>query len=92
MGMSGDARSKLKLVGGNKQLQPLPKNRRVPPWPPLRVVGVDYVPPEESPSRPVVVAPKTAARGRPAWGMMWGAGLAMALAQGIEHAIAAFHG
>ena len=90
MGMAGEARSNLKLVAGNKHLLPMPKNGRVAPWPPLRVVGVDYVVPTESVSLSSLAPPKNAARSRPTWGMMWAVALVVALAQGIEQAIAAY--
>ncbi len=90
--MAGGAGSNLRLVGGNKQLRPMPKNRRVPPWPPLRVVGVDYVPPSVSALPPPVAAVRLASPRRPTWGLFWAVGLMVALAQGIEQAIAAYYG
>jgi len=90
--MAGDARSSLKLVGGNKHLRPLPKNRRAPPWPPLRVVGVDYVPPTVSAPQVPIAMPRTGARGGPTWGLLWAVGFVVALAQGIEQALAAYYG
>lgn len=90
--MSGAARSNLKIVGGNNRLQPMPKNRRVPPWPPLRVVGVDYVPPTVSaPERAASVA-NFETRRRPNWALLWVIGLAAALGQSIGQAIAAYYG
>ncbi len=90
--MAGEGRSNLKLVGGNKHLRPMPKSRRVPPWPPLRVVGVDYVPPTVSAPQPLIAAAKTDGGRRPTWGLLWAAGFVVALAQGIEQAIAAYYG
>ena len=90
--MAGAARSDLQIVGGNKHLQPMPKNRRVPPWPPLRVVGIDYVSPAAMVSQQAVDTPKDDGRSRPHWAMLWVVGLLAALAQGIEQAIAAYYG
>ncbi len=89
--MAGAARSNLKLVGGNKTLRSIPKDRRVPPWPPLRVVGIDYVPPAAAVSQHADM-PKSETRSRPHWTLLWAAGLIVVLAQGIEQAIAAYYG